>query len=460
MVSDTSHPIASESPVRGERRVFATLNHLWLRHEVALLLALLALMARLTFVLILDPSPDFSGGDANWYMQNGRVLAETGKTAGPLPTPPLYLVFVGVVQILVPGHPSGGEAYTVADMQAVRVIQSVLGALLCLFAYWLARRTFSERAGWLAAGILALSPTLIIESGNLVTEDLFLFFVFGGLALYVCAQNAPTSRAMICAGIMFGLATLTRAIFLLFPLGIAGHLLLTHRTRWLRPALILVISYVLVISTWTIYNWLAWDRLIIGGEGILSFVYQGATSQLSPEEMDAQLQIFPENENPNREEVLRQRIEHSIRRDPLGWAVHRVKELGAAYLQPHNTVYFEGESIRAAASRWLRSDRSPGGLIDLTRIEAFWPKLTLYLFHWSALLLGLAGMVIARRRWRTLLPLYGMVVYFTGIHVVLLALPRYLFPLYPVFWIFGAAFLVTQWDARRSVQPVLPEIGD
>lgn len=193
---------------------------------------------------------------------------------------------------------------------------------------------------------------------------------------------------------------------------------------------------------------------------MLSFVYQGATSQVSPEEMDAQLRPSPENDQQNREDVLRQRIEQSIRRDPLGWAVHRVKELGAAYLQPHNTAYFEGESIRAAASHWLRRDRSPGGLIDLTRIAAFWPKLVLYLFHWSGLLLGLAGMATARRGWRTLLPLYGMVIYFTGIHVVLLALPRYLFPLYPVFWMFGAAFLVTQWDRRRSAQPAVPATGD
>jgi hypothetical protein len=43
---------------------------------------------------------------------------------------------------------------------------------------------------------------------------------------------------------------------------------------------------------------------------------------------------------------------------------------------------------------------------------------------------------------------------------VILVLPRYLFPLYPVFWIFAAAFLVTEWDRRRSVQSAVSGTGD
>ena len=50
----------------------------------AFLIFAAALILRLIFILILEPAPDFTGGDANWYMKNGRDLVKFGKTLGPL----------------------------------------------------------------------------------------------------------------------------------------------------------------------------------------------------------------------------------------------------------------------------------------------------------------------------------------------------------------------------------------
>jgi len=417
----------------------------------ALTLFLLALALRLAFVLILEPSPVFEGGDTNWYMHNGRDLVTTGKTAGPLQTAPLYPLLAGVAQVIVPGGPSEGRAYNDGEMQLLRVTQAILAAALVASVYGLAARLFSARAGWLAGLVAAFSPSLIIEAGNLITEGVFLCFIFGGLALYVRALSGQRAAPYAAAGALFALATLTRAVFLLFPLGIIAHLWLVRRRGWARPALALLLVYVALLAPWTVYNLAVWDRLVIAGDGLLGFVHQGATGKASPQDVDEDLGLTPGDPSGDRQEALRARIRESILDDPLGWAAHRLQELGGAILQPHNTVHFPGESIRDAAAGWLRSDRTAGGLRDLVRSEAFWPKLALYIFHYTGLLLGAAGMVWARRRWRALLPLYGVVAYFLGIHLVLLALPRYLFPLYPALWIFAAA-----WLAER----VLPRLAD
>jgi 4-amino-4-deoxy-L-arabinose transferase-like glycosyltransferase len=403
-----------------------------------LTLALLALILRLLFVWVLDPAPRFEGGDTNWYMQNGRDLVSTGKTAGPLQTPPLYLLLVGTVQVLVPGGPSEGRAYNDAEMQTLRTIQAFLGAALVACMTLLGRRLFSARAGWYAGLVTAISPALTVEAGNLITESVFLTLIVAGLMAYVLAQEAGRTRDYVGAGALLALATLTRAVFLLFPLLLIAHLLLTRRRDWARPALTLLISYAALISTWTVYNLIVWQRLVIGGDGLLGFVYQGATGKASPQEVDERLGIDPERDD-QRDEVLRERVRQHIFDDPAGWAAHRLKELAGAILQPHNTVYFKGESIRDAAADWWRGDRSLAGLRDLTRIQSFWPKLSLYIFHYAGLVLGAAGMIAARRRWRDLLPFYGLIVYFVGIHLVLLALPRYLFPTYPALWLFGGA---------------------
>ncbi|NLF75774.1 MAG: hypothetical protein GX573_08750, partial [Chloroflexi bacterium] len=120
----------------------------------AFLIFAAALILRLIFILILEPAPDFTGGDANWYMKNGRDLVKFGKTLGPLQTAPLYPVFLGVVQVVIPGERLTGFAYSHAEMQTVRVIQAVFGAGLCVALYWIARRLFGERAGRLAAAIM------------------------------------------------------------------------------------------------------------------------------------------------------------------------------------------------------------------------------------------------------------------------------------------------------------------
>jgi hypothetical protein len=136
----------------------------------------------------------------------------------------------------------------------------------------------------------------------------------------------------------------------------------------------------------------------------------------------------------------------AIGRDPLGWMRRRVTELVSAYLQPHGTVFFPGESLKQLAGDWLLHDRSLGGLLDLSRGDAFWPKLSIYLFHYAGLLFGLAGMWRCRKQWRTALPLVGFVLYTTLVHLPLLAIPRYIFVTEVVWWVFASVALVALAD--------------
>ncbi len=411
------------------------------RFRALVVLILVALLLRLVFVLILDATPSFSGGDAAWYMRNGRQLVTTGKTPGPLQTAPLYVVFVGTIQAVIPGWPSGSSSYLHTEMQAIRIIQSVWGAGLVLFAFLLGRRWLSVRAGWLSAGLIAFSPALIVEAGNPATESMFLLCLLGGLALYAYRPDRLRMRYAALMGAAFGLATLTRAVFLLFPLGIVVHLFIAHREHWKRLAAVLLVSYSMVVGTWTVYNVIVWDRLVIGGEGLLSFVHQGATGKAGPLEYDTKLGVTTYNSHSSRVNKIKAGIRENILDDPVAWTLYRASELAKSYVQPHNTNYFGGESIRYAAQDWLLEERTLAGLHDLTRIESFWPKLAIYVFHFGSLFLGAAGMLFWRRHWRELLPLYGVIVYFTGIHLVLLALPRYLFPMYPVLVLFSAGAL-------------------
>lgn len=410
------------------------------------LILLLALALRLGFALAQDPHAPFVTGsaDSGWYLDNGYALVTGNSPPGVvtdvsnLAPAPVYFIVVGVPQMLF----SRLDAVT-----AVRIFQAILSTITCYFVYRLTLRlTNNERAGLLAAGVLAISPAFIIEASQILTETVYIFLVSGGVWLYVeyihessvgAHGGAPLQRnpfwLLVLAAVLLGLATLTRAVLLAFPIGLALHLLLARgwRKGW-RHAVLLLLVYALVVSTWTIYSVARWNRFVIAGAGLPDFLYIGATDWTSPQEVDQALAQQSPTGDPA------EAAQNVISSDPLGWIKRRVTELAEAYLQPHGTTFFPGESLRELGFAVLNGTRS---LPELVEGDAFWSKLALYLFHYVGLLAGLVGMWQYRRRWRVALPMIGFIAYLTLVHLVLYVVPRYLFPAEIFWWVFAAAAL-------------------
>lgn len=428
---------------RSERR--------WL---IALLAAALAL--RLAYSLSLDARAPYTdrGGDTGWYLDVGyRFIA--GEVDVVVPSGPVYLLFVGAWQRLL------GQG--VSAILAIRVTQALLSVASVYFAYLIARRLgASARAGLIAAGIMAVSPVFVLEQAQIVTETLYIALVLGGLALAlpVIARLRGTgpahAGALALAGAVFGLAALTRAVFLLYPVVLAVWIAWLGRRRILRAVTLLLAIYGAIVLSWTAYNWARFGQVVIGAQGITSFAYMGAHGWTGPQELDKQLlENAPEHADQdsllnNRTPALIESTWRAISEDPPGYAWRRVSELGGAYLQPHGTVLFPGESVKELARDWLAGDRSLNGLLQVLRADWFAPKLALYGFHYATLALGGAGIWLTRRRWMLSAPLVGFIVYLTLIHLVLMVTPRYLFPLEPIFVIFAACALALGWQRREA----------
>lgn len=425
------------------------------RRALTALLAL-ALVLRLAYALSLDPLAPYEdqGGDMGWYLDVGYRFSR-GDVDVVVPSGPVYLLFVGFWQQLL-GRGAGAVI-------AIRIAQALLSTATIYFAFRMARRLIGDaRAGLIAVGVLAISPVFVLEQAQILTETLYLFLVLGGLALFQAiagrvrdGEPIPAGAA-IGAGAVFGLATLTRAVFLLYPVALAIFLGWLGGRRGARLAAALLAVYAAVVLSWTAYNWIRFKEVVIGAQGITSFAYMGARGWSGPQELDARLlEDVPGHaeQDPslnNRDPALIEGTLRTIQADPLGYAWRRVSELGSAYLQPHGTVLFPGESIKALAQAWLQDDRSPGGLLRLVRGDWFGAKLTLYLFHYAALILGLAGIWLTRHRWPLMLPLAGLIAYLTLVHLVLMVTPRYLFPLEPIFVIFAACALRLLWAQRHA----------
>ena len=442
-----------------------------------MLIVLLALILRLGHVLLNERWPSIWGGDYSWYAEYGKTLVTTGWTFGPPPTGPIFLLVAGYAeQLSPPAFASGQPAWLLQRMLAgeiiflnpvgsgqmlIRLLHALVGALTVLMLYRIGRAAWSHTAGLMTAAAVAINPIFILEAGNLATESITLFLALWALALWMERIEVPGWRLMAAAGSLLALAALTRSVFLAFPLIPLTHLWIRFGVRRaLRWGSILLLAFFLTISPWTLYNLVQWNRLTLTGEGLLGMLYVGATGWKAPQQVDAELGFegtgAEGSDYAARQNAFTRGFLDTVLSNPAGYAARRLGELGSALLQPHNTTFYPGASIKALALDWLRHDRSPGGLLALTQVESFWQKLLLYVFHYVALLVGAAGLILNRRRWRDLWPLYAPFGYFLGIHLVLSAIPRYLFPLEPFLWLFaGAALTAYAAASHRHDQRVM-----
>ncbi len=208
---------------------------------------------------------------------------------------PGYPLFVAAILHLFPSHP----------LQAIRWIQAVLGAATAaVVAGW---------AGFLAGVIVALYPSFIWSTGSILTEVLFLLLLVGYLALHarLLTSPRPSRGAAVAAGILLGLAVLTRPIAAALPvvIGLCG--------RWIRPAAARVrpsYGLGLVVATAALVNLPWWLRNVIVLHRLVLFATQASNplvSGLSPQ--GASLQVPA---GTNAYIFALQYVLHALRTDP------------------------------------------------------------------------------------------------------------------------------------------------
>ncbi len=134
-----------------------------------------------------------------------------------------------------------------------RLVQAFLGAALAPLTYALGRRLFPEDAKaprW--AGLaLAVYPMLLLYPLGLGTENLFIPLLLAGLVALLAAEDTRDPRRVALAGLLFGLALLTRSVVAL-ALPLAG--LWLWRRAGLRAAILLAAVTTLVVAPWVVRN--------------------------------------------------------------------------------------------------------------------------------------------------------------------------------------------------------------
>jgi 4-amino-4-deoxy-L-arabinose transferase-like glycosyltransferase len=224
-----------------------------------LLVVVVAFGLRLAYV---DATPGYPlRDDALDYDAHARSIAAGhgySKTiAHGRPTafrPPGYpYALAGVYRL------AGVENAPRADrVRAARVFGAVLGALVVGLVGVLAAQLWGRRVALVAAALAAVYVPLITVGGAVMSEMLFVVFMLAALiAAIEHRRSAHRHRLAILAGVLGGLAILTRAngMVLLLPLAVSvwdGRPRLTRAA--LLPPVVLVAAAALTVTPWTIRN--------------------------------------------------------------------------------------------------------------------------------------------------------------------------------------------------------------
>jgi len=136
--------------------------------------------------------------------------------------------------------------------------QLVLGALIPLLIFFLALALFPARPrlAMAASAYSAVHLGLVLYSGFMMTETLFIIFLLGFLILFFQAGDNP--RGLASAGALLGIASLIRPIgHYLMPICLV--ILLLRKFAWsikVRNALLLFIAWLIPVSMWLARNYL------------------------------------------------------------------------------------------------------------------------------------------------------------------------------------------------------------
>ncbi len=171
----------------------------------------------------------------------------------------------GTAFLLAPVYAVFGHSYL-----AGRIWLCLLSAGCCPVVGWIATRLLDRRAGWLAAGWLAVYPGHAYYAMHFLSEAPTTFLTAVALAFQLRAVRQPTGRFDLVAGLAWGLGILTRPN-LAIAAGLCGLLAvttggLTWRTRT-HKALLMGLAMAVVVLPWVIRN-----ANVVGKPGICTIV--------------------------------------------------------------------------------------------------------------------------------------------------------------------------------------------
>ena len=405
--------------------------------------ALLALVVRLAYLAQLQGSPLLSGlmGDSRQYDAWAQQIAG-GDWIGTqvFYQAPLYPYGLAVVFALA-GHSLG----------LVRVVQAVIGAASCVLLGLAGRRFFSDRAGVIAALLLAVYPPAFFFDGLIQKSSLDIFLITLLLALtgeFTARRHWTWLAAM---GLVAAAFMLNRENARVLIPAIGAWLWIGFRDVPVRRRAAWVAVF--IGASLAVLLPVGYRNYQVGGEFLVSTSQLGPNFYIgnNPHASGTYEPLVPERGDTifEREDATRLASAAAGRALSAGEVSDYWLSLSFAYIrtQPMHWLGLMGKKVLLT----LNAAELP----DTESIEAYAGdsrilRALLWLNFGVMLPLAVFGVWVARAGWRRQLILYGMFASLAMTVAIFYVVARYRHPLVPLVLLFAAAGLSGLSDMRRG----------
>jgi 4-amino-4-deoxy-L-arabinose transferase-like glycosyltransferase len=358
-------------------------------------------------------------GLAYWLL-NGHFFEWPGRT-------PVYPFFVAGCYAIFGRSPA-----------SVVYVQAFLGTITIPLTFILARRFTGVQSSLVAAGLIALHPSLILHVRLLQTEVLYAPLILLTVLGLLWALERPQWQNFRLAGAVLAITNLCRPAAIFFPLIVP---LLMPREWHLKRKITLFVAYVgaiiIITAPWTYHNYRTHKTFLVYSVST-ALLWQGSPEfyHLAYEQLPKRhiVQIWQEELNPARngghnpftiegDRYFTKRAIASILRDPAVYLWYCLQKVVFFWLGNPLSDWPDRAMFNVKAMRLFFSPQQIVGILVSRILPVF-----------AAL-----GMIVLWPRWRDFLPLLAVCGYFTLSHALTYAEVRYSEPLHPILAIIIAA---------------------
>lgn len=422
-----------------------------------IILALALILRIIVAWIVLQDIPHW--GDSYYYrtIATDPIRFLYNEAAPVTSVAPLYPILLIPFFQLIPG------SMPLVQLHAVQIAQALLDTVTIVLLYLLVFRLFDRRIARVALVIQAFDIRYAFQASKLVTEVLYICLMVGFMLVYLIATSEGKMKHYRQAGLLLGLAVLTRPIPLLFPAVLVIHAWLhpQDRRQALKGVAQLAGIMLLVVLPWVIRSSFASGEFVPLSDTVFSQLWlssrengRESTDSLVEEAVREEIGSESFGETSNQQYLLA--ALDNILSAPWQWGKRVTGDTLRAYSQPYPTLLLIAPSDKGAREIIRDFFAGRSSLVDVLTIPGLWRRLLMYVWHYGVLIGGLAGLALAWRdhKWR-LFPLFSWVIYLTVTTAALLIEPRYIFPAMFAFTILAAYAAVRLYDMIRPSRHVV-----
>jgi 4-amino-4-deoxy-L-arabinose transferase-like glycosyltransferase len=404
-------------------------------------------VATVARVAVIIATPHYAPvNDAADYDRHAVSLATTwgyptSGVGGPTAVrPPGFPIVLAAVYKLV------GVGSASVRWEAGRVAQAILGVIAVGLIFLIGRLLWGRTVGLVAAALAAVYPPFLLAGSALMSEPLYIVFTLAGvLAALMHRQSSGRLRFAVLAGVMAGLAALTRSngIFFALPLVFLVWNERPRRSRRsLRAPLALLAATLLVIAPWSVRNTIVFHEFVpLGTE--TGYALSGTYNDAARNDPN-----YPALWMPLLGPTLRLAANPKLNEADIS---NRLISESIDYVRAHPTYPFEVAYWSLLRMLNLQGPGLERATAHVWGYPAWLAVVSVYAFWLVAVLAILA--VIRRPRPRAPLAFWACPLALTAPSLLFLGLTRYRVPADPWVVLLAAPCLLAMWRFAAAKRP-------